>query len=71
LNIDPNFKAPPPNPEVLERYQFILIRHAVTDFNMEFAKVGNAHGFEGEEYRALKIRKDLIDPPLKKPEGVG
>jgi hypothetical protein len=38
---------------------------------MEFAKVGNAHGFEGEEYRALKIRKDLIDPPLKKPEGVG
>jgi hypothetical protein len=37
---------------------------------MEFAKVGSAHGFEGDEYRQLKIRKDLIDPSLR-PEGVG
>ncbi len=37
---------------------------------MEFARVGNAHGFNGEEYRQLKIRKDLIDPSLR-PEGIG
>jgi hypothetical protein len=70
LNIDPNFKAPPPDPEVLAKCQFVLIRHAVTEFNMEFAKIGGAHGFESQEYRALKIRKDLIDPCLKL-EGVG
>jgi hypothetical protein len=70
LNIDPNFKAPPPDPEGLAKCKFVLIRHAVTEFNMEFAKIGGAHGFESEEYRALKIRKDLIDPSLR-PEGVG
>ena len=70
LNLDPNFKAPPPHPEALASCKFILIRHAVTEFNMEFARVGNAHGFNGEEYRQLKIRKDLIDPGLR-PEGIG
>ena len=70
LNLDPNFKAPPPDPIALAKYQFILVRHAVTEFNMEFARVGNAHGFDSEEYRQLKIRKDLIDPGLR-PEGVG
>ena len=48
FNIDPHFKAPPPDPEVLARCQFILIRHAVTEFNMEFARVGKEHGLEGE-----------------------
>lgn len=69
FNIDPHFKAPPPDPEVLARCQFILIRHAVTEFNMEFARVGKEHGLEGEEYKQLKVRKDLIDPELR-PEGI-
>jgi hypothetical protein len=51
LNIDPNFKAPPPNPEKLAQCQFVLVRHAVTEFNMEFARVVNAHGIDGDEYR--------------------
>lgn len=70
LNLDPHFKAPAPEPEVLAKCKFVLVRHAVTEFNMEFARVGSAHGFDGEEYRELKIRKDLIDPQLR-PEGVG
>jgi hypothetical protein len=69
LRIDPNFKAPPPIPEVLERCPFILVRHAVTEFNMEFSRIGSAHGFDGPEYRELKVRKDLIDPQLR-PEGI-
>lgn len=70
LFIDPNFHAPPPDPEKLQKCRFILVRHAVTEFNMEFARVVSAHGMAGEEYRTLKVRKDLIDPPLR-PEGIG
>ena len=62
LKIDPNFNAPAPEPELLARCSFVLVRHAVTPFNMEFARIGSDHGFEGEDYRALKVRKDLIDP---------
>jgi hypothetical protein len=62
INLDPNFVAPPPKPEALSRCRFILVRHAVTEFNMEFARVVGLHGMHGEEYRTLKIRKDLIDP---------
>jgi hypothetical protein len=60
--IDPHFKAPPPEAEVLSRCSFILVRHAVTEFNMEFARVATNHGLLGEEYKELKVRKDLIDP---------
>lgn len=70
LNLDPNFKAPAPEAAVLEKCRFILVRHAVTEFNMEFARVVTAHGINSEEYRELKIRKDLIDPQLRV-EGVG
>ena len=48
LNIDPNFKANAPNPEVLAQCKFVLVRHAVTEFNMEFARVAGEHGFESE-----------------------
>jgi hypothetical protein len=51
LNIDPHFKAPAPNPEDLAKCDFILVRHAVTEFNMEFARVVNAHGLVSDEYR--------------------
>ena len=70
LKVDPTFKAPPPDLEKLKHHKFVLVRHAVTEFNMEFSRIGLAHGFDGEEYRQLKVRKDLIDPPLR-PEGVG
>jgi hypothetical protein len=39
LKIDPTFNAPPPNPETLAKCQIVLIRHAVTEFNMEFSRV--------------------------------
>ena len=70
LRVDPTFQAPPPIPEELAKCQFVLIRHAVTEFNMEFSRIVSAHGIESDEYRQLKIRKDLIDPQLR-PEGVG
>ena len=41
----------------------------MTEFNLEFARIGSLYGLDGEEYRMLKIRNDLIDPPLR-PEGV-
>ncbi|TNV79979.1 hypothetical protein FGO68_gene2978 [Halteria grandinella] len=70
LKVDPTFNAPPPDPITLAKCQIVLIRHAVTEFNMEFARVVQAHGIQSDEYRQLKIRKDLIDPQLR-PEGVG
>ena len=69
LKIDPHFKAPAPDAEELAKCDFILVRHAVTEFNMEFARVVSSHGFDGDEYRQLKIRIDLIDPELR-PEGI-
>ena len=69
LKIDPHFHPPKPDAETLAQCQFVLIRHAVTEFNMEFARICNEHGFFGEEYRALKVRKDLIDPSIR-PEGI-
>jgi hypothetical protein len=69
LTVDPNFHAPCPDPDTLNNCQFILLRHAVTEFNIEFARVVTAYGIESDEYRQLKIRKDLIDPNLR-PEGV-
>ena len=47
LKVDPNFKAPPPDPLLLEKYPFILVRHAVTEFNTEFARIGQAYGLDG------------------------
>ena len=41
----------------------------MTEFNLEFARIVGLYGLESQEYRYLKIRKDLIDPPLL-PEGV-
>jgi hypothetical protein len=51
FNVDPNFKAPPPDPEEMSKCRFLLVRHAVTEFNLEFARVGKSHGLDGEEYR--------------------
>ena len=69
LAVDPSFRAPPPDPELLKHCRYVLLRHAVTAFNLEFARMGNAYGLDGEEYRLLKVRRDLIDPQLL-PEGV-
>lgn len=51
IQLDPHFKAPPPDPETLSKFQFVLVRHAVTEFNMEFARIAGEHGFDGEDYR--------------------
>ena len=53
-----------PDPESLKNSVVCLIRHATTQWNVEFQQMGKTHGFEGEEYRKLKIRNDLIDPPI-------
>jgi hypothetical protein len=39
LKVDINYRAPPPDPELLEMNPFILVRHAVTLFNTEFARI--------------------------------
>ena len=62
LSVNPAFRAPPPDPTLLSTCQYLLLRHAVTPFNLEFARIGNLYGLDGEEHRLLKTRRDLIDP---------
>jgi hypothetical protein len=69
LAVDPSFRAPPPDSYLLKKCRYVLLRHAVTAFNVEFARIGNAYGLDGEEYRLLKMRRYFIDPQLL-PEGV-
>ena len=70
FNIDPNFHAPPPDPELVKNNRFLLIRHGVTDFNVAFSDVVGKHGFEAQEWRDLKADDKYIDIELKE-EGVG
>lgn len=42
----------------------MLIRHATTHFNIEHQKIIHDFGEKGEEFRAFKARRDLVDPPL-------
>jgi hypothetical protein len=69
LAVDPSFRAPPPDPELLKECRYVLLRHAITAFNVEFARIGNTYGLDGEEHRLLKVRRNLIDPQLL-PEGI-
>lgn len=46
LRVDPLFQAPGPDPEVMNQTPFIILRHAVTDFNIEFAKIVSAYGMD-------------------------
>jgi broad specificity phosphatase PhoE len=41
-----------------------LIRHATTHFNIEHQKIIHDFGEKGEEFRAFKARRDLVDQPL-------
>jgi hypothetical protein len=49
--VNPNHIAQAPNPELLAKHDFVLVRHAVTDFNMEFAHVVGTYGIDSPEYR--------------------
>ena len=53
-----------PDPEELAKSQVCLIRHGTTKFNVEFQQLALKYGLDGEEWKQLKIRKDLIDPPI-------
>jgi hypothetical protein len=53
-----------PSEEDLAKSPFLLIRHAVTQFNLEFAKVVGEHGFYSEDFRKFKMIKDFIDIPI-------
>ena len=53
-----------PDPHDLQDSVLCLIRHGTTQWNVEFQQMGLTDGFESEEYRKLKVRKDLIDPPI-------
>ena len=55
---------PKPDAELIKRSTLCLIRHGTTEFNVICQQIVNEHGLESEEFRALKKRKDLIDPPL-------
>ena len=70
LNIDPQYIAPPPDKSLLETCDFVLIRHAVTDFNIEWARVVGTYGYNSQEYRELKVDPTFIDMPIKSPEGI-
>lgn len=35
-----------PKEDELKKSKFVIIRHAITNFNMEFAKVCGTYGFE-------------------------
>jgi hypothetical protein len=59
----------PPNEEDLEKHTFILIRHALTEFNTAFAEMYTKYGDNSEEYRKMKIDKAYIDLPIKQ-EGI-
>ena len=53
-----------PDSEELAKSQVCLIRHGTTKFNVEFQELAIKYGLDGEEWKQLKIRKDLIDPPI-------
>ncbi|CDW90334.1 UNKNOWN [Stylonychia lemnae] len=69
LNIDVNFVAPAPNPELVAKNRFVLIRHGVTDFNWQFSEVVGKYGFSSLEFRDLKVDTQYIDIQLRE-EGV-
>lgn len=69
INIDVNYHAPPPDPELVKKHQFMLIRHGVTNFNIVFGDIVGKHGFNSEEFRELKADPSFIDIELR-PEGV-
>lgn len=69
VGIDVNYHAPPPDPDLVKKCQFILIRHGVTDFNWIFSEVLRKHGEESEEFRKLKADPEYIDIELRK-EGI-
>ena len=53
-----------PSQELLDKSRVCLIRHAVTDFNVVLQPIVKQHGTESQEFRELRSRRDLIDPPL-------
>lgn len=55
---------PKPDPEKIANSTLCLIRHGTTEFNVICQDILKNHGPDSEEFRALKKRKDLIDPPL-------
>ncbi len=46
LSVDPHFNPPAPDAEKLKNNRFLLLRHAVTEFNMEFARIVGLHGID-------------------------
>lgn len=55
---------PKPDPAKIANSTLCLIRHGTTEFNVVCQQIVNTHGLESNEFKELKIRKDLIDPPL-------
>ena len=53
-----------PDPVALEESQVLLIRHATTHFNVVHQQVVKDFGLESEEFRKLKVNRDLVDPPI-------
>ena len=70
LHLDPNFKAPPPDPELLQKCHFVLIRHAVTEYNTEYSKIIEEHGMISNELKEFNCEWRMIDKGIRE-EGVG
>lgn len=61
-------EIPAPDSEKMRECQFVLIRHATTDFNVVYEKYMLENKFQTEEYRLFKADPSYIDPPIN---GIG
>ena len=55
---------PQPDATKMANSVLCLIRHGTTEFNVVCQRVLKTYGADSEEFRKLKIDKELIDPPL-------
>ena len=69
INVDIHHVAQAPDEDLVNKHRFLLIRHAVTDFNVAFGDCLGKYGELSEEFRSVKIDTKYIDIELK-PEGV-
>jgi hypothetical protein len=64
IHVDPNHIADAPDQNKVNECPFLLIRHAVTPFNVKFGEVVGSYGEFSEEYRTFKSDPTYIDISL-------
>ena len=69
INVDANFIAKPPSEDLMKGHQFLLVRHAVTEFNLEYARIAGTYGSQSKQYKKFIVDHKYIDIEIR-PEGV-